>query len=83
MLYGRGLGDDVSQKEITYEKSNELFTEFKRRNGSLNCRDLLQGLNLNDPEDLKKIQELGLFKSNCVKYIEDVVEIVEQMMKTV
>ena len=80
LLYGRGLGDDVSQKDITYEKANELFTEFKRRNGSLNCKDLLTGLNLNDPEELKKIQELGLFKSNCVRYIEDAIDIVEQMM---
>ena len=80
LIYGRGLGDDVSQKEITYEKTNELLTEFQRRNGSLNCRDLLQGLNLNDPEELNKIQELGLFQTSCVKYIEDVVDIVEEMI---
>jgi C_GCAxxG_C_C family probable redox protein len=80
LIYGRGLGDDVSQKEITYEKTNELFAEFQRRNRTLNCKDLLQGLNLNDPEELKKIQELGLFQTSCVKYIEDAVEIVEQIM---
>ena len=80
LIYGKGLGDDVSQKEITYEKANELFAEFQRKNGSLNCRTLLKGLNLNDPEELKKIQELGLFQTSCVKYIQDVVEIVEQMM---
>ncbi len=81
LLYGRGLCDEVSQKEITYEKTNELFKEFQSRNGSLNCRDLLQGLNLNDPEELMKIQELGLFKSSCVKYIQDAVVIVEGMIK--
>ena len=80
LLYGRGLGDDVAQKEITYKKANELFTEFKRRNGSLNCRELLQGLNMNDPEEMKKIQELNLFKSSCVRYIEDAVDIIEEMM---
>ena len=80
LLYGRGQGDEVSQKEITYEKTNELFKEFQSRNGSLNCKDLLQGFNLNDPGELKKIQELGLFQTSCVKYIQDVVEIVEQMM---
>ena len=80
LIYGRGLGDDVSQKEITYEKTNELLTEFQKRNGSLNCRDLLQGLNLNDPEELNKIQDLCLFQTSCVKYIEDVVDIVEEMI---
>jgi C_GCAxxG_C_C family probable redox protein len=79
LLYGRGLGDDVSQKEITYEKANELFEEFQRRNGSLNCKDLLHGLSLNDPEELKKIQELGLFQTSCIKYIEDAVEILEDI----
>ena len=81
LLYGRGLGDDVSQKEITYKKANELFAKFQSRNGSLNCKDLLQGLNLNDPEELKKIQELRLFQTSCVKYIQDVVEIVEGMIE--
>jgi C_GCAxxG_C_C family probable redox protein len=81
LLFGRGLGDDVSQKEITYEKANELFEEFQRRNGSLNCKDLLQGLNLNDPEELKKIQELGLFQTSCVKYIEDSVEILKNIIE--
>jgi C_GCAxxG_C_C family probable redox protein len=81
LLYGRGLGDDVLQKEITYEKANELFEEFQIRNGSMNCRDLLQGLNLNNPDELKKIQELGLFQTSCVRYIQDAVEIVENLIE--
>jgi C_GCAxxG_C_C family probable redox protein len=80
LFYGRGLGDVVSQKEITYEKANELFTEFIRRNGSLNCNDLLNGLNMNNPEELKQIKEQGLFQTSCVKYIEDVVEILENLI---
>ena len=81
LLHGRGLGDDVSQKEITYEKANELFAEFQKRNGSTNCKELLQGLNMNDPEELKKIQEQGLFKSNCVKYVQDAVDLIEEMIE--
>jgi C_GCAxxG_C_C family probable redox protein len=80
LLYGRGFDDDISEKEFTYKKTNEFFSEFRNRNGSLNCRDLLQGLNMNDPEELKKIQELGLFKTSCVKYIQDAVEIVEKLI---
>jgi C_GCAxxG_C_C family probable redox protein len=80
LLYGRGTGEDAAQKEVTYEKANALFDEFRKRNGSLNCRELLQGLSMNDPEELQKIRELGLFKTNCVKYVEDAVEIVEGMM---
>ena len=80
LIYGRGPGDDVSQKDVTYEKANDLFKEFQKRNGSLNCKDLLQGLSLTNSEELERIKELGLFKSNCVKYIEDAVEIVEGLM---
>ncbi|MDP1623844.1 MAG: C-GCAxxG-C-C family protein [Bacteroidales bacterium] len=81
--YGRGSGDDISKKTFTYEKADEFMTAFELRNGSVNCRDLLQGLNMNDPEDMKKIESLGLFKTSCYKYAKDAVEIVEQMITTI
>jgi C_GCAxxG_C_C family probable redox protein len=79
LIYGRGVNDDETKKEITYEKTNEFFTEFRRRNTSLNCRELLRGLSFSDPDELKKIQELNLFSTSCVKYIGDAVEIVERL----
>jgi C_GCAxxG_C_C family probable redox protein len=76
--FGRGKEDDISKKISTYEQAAAFMKEFETLNGSLNCRDLLQGLNMHDPEDMKKIEALGLFKTSCHKYAKDAVEIVEK-----
>jgi C_GCAxxG_C_C family probable redox protein len=74
------LGDDISKKEFTYSKTEEFFKEFEKRNGSVICKDLLQGLDMNNPKDRKRIEELGLFQTSCVKYVRDAVEIVEKLI---
>jgi len=79
LLYGRGLNDDISKKEYTFEKTNEFFMEFQKKHGSIVCKELLQGLNMNDPDDLKKIKELDLFQTSCVKYVQDAVGIIERI----
>ena len=78
--FGRGLNDNISKKELAYEKTIEFMLEFSKRNGSVCCKELLGGLRMNDPEEHKKIEELKLFQTACVKYIEDAVEITEQLI---
>lgn len=79
--FGRAKGDDVSRKITSYEKATEFFEAFKQRNGAANCRDLLQGLNMHDPEDMRKIESLNLFKTSCYKYAKDAVDIAEKMIQ--
>jgi len=79
ILDGRGLHDDVSKKDQAYSKAREFFMEFVKLNGSVTCRELLHGLDMNDPEDQKKIERLGLFRTDCMKYVKDAVEIVERI----
>ena len=83
LQYGRGAGDPYSSTEMTYKKSLELFDEFKMRNGSINCRELLKGLDMNDPEDKKKIAEFDLFKTSCTKYVQDAAEITEKLITSI
>jgi C_GCAxxG_C_C family probable redox protein len=78
--FGRGREDDISKKIDTYEKAAEFMKAFEARNGSVNCKDLLQGLSMHDPQEMKKINELNLFKTSCYKYAKDAVEIVEGMI---
>ena len=82
LKYGRAKTDDISKKLTTYKKTNEFFEEFKKHNGAVSCKDLLQGLNMNDPEDLKKIEELNLFRTTCYSCVKDAVEIVEKIIKS-
>ncbi len=77
LKFGRARNDDISKKTETYEKANDFIKEFIKRNGSVNCRELLRGLDMNDPEDRKVIEKLELFQTVCVKYVRDAVEITQ------
>jgi C_GCAxxG_C_C family probable redox protein len=78
--FGRGREDDISLKTITYEKAAEFMKEFETRNGTLNCKELLRGLNMHDPEEMKKIEEMNLFRTSCYQYARDAVEIAEKII---
>jgi C_GCAxxG_C_C family probable redox protein len=81
LKYGKGINDQEKNKQLTYAKTREFFGEFKKLNGSVNCRDLLNGLDMNDPDDHKKIIEQKLFSIKCEKYVVDAVRIAEEIMK--
>lgn len=81
LKYGKGIGGTEEQKQLTYAKTRELFGQFKKLHGSVNCRELLNGLDLNDPEDHKKIIEQKLFDVKCEKYVADSVIILEKILE--
>jgi C_GCAxxG_C_C family probable redox protein len=78
--FGRAADDPYDKSVLTYEKSNVFFAEFIKRNGSLCCRELLLGLDMNDPADQEKIREQDLFRTACAKYVRDAVEITEHIL---
>jgi C_GCAxxG_C_C family probable redox protein len=80
--FGKALNDPESKKEFTYTAAEEFLDRFKAKNGSIMCKELLRGLNMNDPEELKKINELKLFETSCEKYIQDAAEIIEKLIST-
>jgi len=79
LKYGNAINDPEEKKLLTYAKTKEFFNEFEKLHGSTNCRELLNGLNLNDPDDFKKIKDQNLFEILCEKYIVDAVNIVEKL----
>lgn len=79
LKYGMALNDPEEKKLLTYAKTKEFFNEFEKLHGSTNCKELLNGLNLNDPDDIKKIKDQNLFEIRCEKYIVDAVNIVEKL----
>jgi C_GCAxxG_C_C family probable redox protein len=81
LKYGRALNDNQEKKAETYEKTLEFFSEFKKRNGSVNCKELLRGLDMNDPEDKKIIEDLKLFQIACNKYVMDAADIVQVIIE--
>lgn len=61
--------------------TKEFFVEFKRLNGSVNCRELLDGLDMNDPDDEKKIVERNYYEIRCEKYVTDSVGILSKIIE--
>ena len=51
---------------------------FRKCNGALACRDLL-GCDISTPEGMEQAKEQNLFKTTCVKMVEDAAMILEEM----
>jgi len=81
LKYGKGINDTEEKKQLTYSKTREFFEEFINIHGSTNCRELLDGLNMSDPDDHNKITERNLFEIKCEKYVADAVRITEKLIK--
>ena len=70
--------DKPAGRTKVYGRVLEFADRFKKRNGSLVCRDLL-GCDISTAEGMKEAEEQNLFKTICVKMVEDAAEILEEM----
>lgn len=80
LKYGKGENGAETDKANAYKLSQQLIDEFKDRNHSICCRYLLDGLNINNPEEMAEINRRELFRINCSKYVQDAVEITELIL---
>jgi C_GCAxxG_C_C family probable redox protein len=80
LKYGKGINDAEEMKQLTYLKTREFFAEFTKIHGSTNCRELLDGLDMTDPEDHEKIIERKLFDIKCEEYVASAVRITERIL---
>jgi len=79
LLHGRTKAEDQETKEKAYALVAELADQFRQRNGSLACRELL-GCDLGTPEGRQVAHDLGLSATRCVKFVRDAAEIVERIL---
>jgi C_GCAxxG_C_C family probable redox protein len=79
MKYGRTELDDLASKEKTYELGQQFIHEFRRRNHSLNCTDLI-GYDLSDPKQLADAREKKVFHARCSKFVCDAGDILEEIL---
>lgn len=80
LKYGKAMGDPDENKQRTYEKTREFFSAFIKKHGTATCRELLKGLDINDPDDYRRINEQGLFDTLCEEYVKDAVVIAEKII---
>lgn len=68
-----------ASKVSSYGLVQSFLEEFAARNGSTVCCELL-GCNISTPEGYEQADRLELFRSRCPKYVEDAVEILEELL---
>ena len=80
LKYGKTKAEDDEKKEKTYRLVGEFVEEFRARNGSTICRELL-GSDIGTSEGMQLAEERGLFTSLCPKLVHDAAEIVGQLLE--
>ena len=84
MVIGLKHGRTVVKDRSAHRKTNSLINDFVRlfkyRNESIVCRELL-GYDISIPEGLNSAREKKLFTTVCPKYVQDAVEIIEQILE--
>lgn len=78
LRHGSTASDTREGRSEVFGRVEDFAELFKKRNGALNCRDLL-GCDISTTEGMKQAQEQDLFKTTCVKMVEDACEILEAM----
>ncbi len=79
--YGRSNSESAERTGETYEKVRLLMDSFAREYGTWNCRDLLEGCNLNTPEGQREISEKDLSNKVCRRCVKSAAEMVEELLR--
>jgi C_GCAxxG_C_C family probable redox protein len=80
LKYGRTAVQDTQSHENTNRLVKEFVDEFKSRNGSIVCRELL-GCDLSTREGQKAFMEKNLRTTLCPRLVRDAAEILEQLLR--
>lgn len=78
-VFGCTRGEEKEKKEKTYAKVQQMIRDFEKDHGTIQCRQLIQ-LNLLDPEDRKKFQELNMRK-RCAQFVAKCTNLARQLIK--
>ena len=79
MKHGRGDLASIHAKAKTYEIAQQFMAEFKRRQGSCMCEEIL-GVNIGTPEGHKKAQAAKLFETKCLDVVKSAADILDELL---
>jgi len=77
--YGRTKAEEKEQRDKAYGKVQEMIREFEKKNQTLQCREIIH-LNLLNPEDRKKFEEMNLRKK-CAGIVAQNIENIRRILK--
>ena len=81
LMFGPSDNSDPKAKGELYKKIQELANRFKTQNGSIICRELLEGVESSTSPTPSVRTEDYYKKRPCIELVGDAVEIFEQYLK--
>ncbi len=79
LAHGGTAAGDQAAREKTYAATQEFWSRFRERHGSLVCRDLLE-VDIGTPQGLAAAVQSGLFRSLCPEFVRSAAEIAAQLV---
>ena len=80
LKYGKTESGDDAATEKTRTLTRRFITEFTKKNGTINCTDLL-GCNLSNPDEYARARDEELFVTKCPLLVRDAADILENLLK--
>jgi len=78
--YGKMLQGKEAYREKLYGLTQELLERFRKQNGTILCKELLN-FDLSKPEELLRARETGVFTTKCPVFVHQAAEILEELLK--
>jgi len=79
LKYGKVTPKDNAARDKTQMLVQQFLLEFAKKEGSVNCTDLL-GYNLSNPEEYAQARDRKLFVTKCPALVRDATEILEKLL---
>jgi C_GCAxxG_C_C family probable redox protein len=79
LKYGMYKATDQEAKEKTYAKVKEFVRLFRKKNGTVVCKELL-GYDMGTPEGMKALKELKLTAKICPGLVRDAATILDEIL---
>jgi hypothetical protein len=71
--------EDKYAKAMNYLIVQDYVSRFKKRNGSINCKELVN-YDLSDANQLTAARQTDVFITKCPNYVADAVNLLEEVM---
>lgn len=78
ILYGYSSKDDINEKAEHYRRIQHLAEQFKEYYGTINCGELLKGLNVTSSPVPEQRTEQYYKARPCVKFVRSAAEILDE-----
>lgn len=78
LKHGRGEKEDLKVTNTMYQKTQDFITSFMDKHDSINCKELLNGCDLQTVEGRAEFKERDLFNHTCIKCVETAARILDE-----